>query len=146
MIFDRVFLKYCISGVINTLCGLALMFLLYNIAGLGYWFSSAANETLAGIIGFLINKHWTFKVKRWSLGIIAAYIATIALSYLSSYFIARKLIYYILHNMSEIIRDNAALFTGLCIFSIVNYLGQRFFVFKHKEEHHIIIHEEEHRE
>jgi hypothetical protein len=35
MIFDRVFLKFILVGLINTLAGSALMFLLYNIAGLG---------------------------------------------------------------------------------------------------------------
>ena len=134
MIFDRVFFKFFISGVINTIAGLTIMFLLYNVAGFGYWFSSAANETLAGIVGFLINKHWTFKVKRWSLFIIAGYFAMIVISYLISYKLALTALSAILVNKSHVIRDNAALFTGLLLFSMINYFGQRFIVFRKRDE------------
>ena len=133
MVFDRVFFKYFISGLINTIAGSAVMFLLYNAAGFGYWFSSAANNVVAGTIGFFLNKYWTFKIKKWSLFMIAAYIATIVISYFISYKAALHAMNTVLANKSETIRHNSAMFTGLCLFSGMSYLGQRFIVFSKNE-------------
>ena len=145
MIFDRVFLKYFISGIINTIAGSAVMFLLYNAAGFGYWFSSAANNVVAGIIGFLLNKYWTFKIKKWSLFMIISYFATIAISYFIAYKAALSVLNAVLAHQPRSIRDNAAMFTGLCIFSVLSYFGQRFIVFSQKNNSPDIASVENHR-
>jgi putative flippase GtrA len=51
-----------------------------------------------------------------------------------AYKIARMAIYALLMNSSEAVRDNIAFIAGICLFTILNYLGQRFIVFKkHKK-------------
>ena len=41
--FDPSMLRFLLVGVVNTLVGAGIMFLLYNLAGCSYWLSSAAN-------------------------------------------------------------------------------------------------------
>ena len=55
--FDIKFLKFICVGVINTLVGTGVMFLAYNIWGLGYWISSAANYVVGSIVSYILNKH-----------------------------------------------------------------------------------------
>jgi len=138
MIFDRVFLKFFISGVINTVAGSAVMFLLYNVAGLGYWPSSAANNVVAGLVGFFLNKYWTFKIKKWSVFMIGAYIGTIIISYFVAYKAALFAINALLAHQSRTIRDNVAMLAGLCLFSGMSYLGQRFIVFAKRDSGQVV--------
>ncbi|WP_461256145.1 GtrA family protein [Treponema sp. R80B11-R83G3] len=130
MIFDRIFLKFLMVGFINTIAGSGLMFVMYNIFGFGYWISSAANYVLGSILSFFLNKYWTFNVRKWSLYMIIAYIATIAASWFLAYRIARTALYFLFAEYPQKIQDNVSLFAGMCLFTGLNYLGQRFIVFK----------------
>ena len=55
--------KFLIVGVVNTLIGAGLMFVLYNLAHWSYWVSSACNYIAGGIVSFFLNKYFTFKNK-----------------------------------------------------------------------------------
>jgi hypothetical protein len=57
---------------------------------------------------------------------------TIAFSYLIAYGISKPVVNFLLKNNPQKIRENIALFTGMCLFTGINYLGQRFIVFKTK--------------
>jgi len=129
MIFDRIFLKFLVAGIINTIVGYAIMFVMYNFFGFGYWVSSAVNYIGGGIVSFFINKHWTFSVRKWSLYMVIAFIAVNVISYFIAYKIAITVIYYALSGYPVKILDNIAMIAGMCIFSGLNYLGQRFIVF-----------------
>jgi len=130
MMFDRVFLKFILAGLINTIVGSGLMFVMYNVFNLDYWISSAANYIVGSILSFFLNKHWTFNVRKWSIFIVITFITTIAISYVLAYKIARTVLYFLLTGYSQKIRDNVSLFTGMCLFTGLNYVGQRFIVFK----------------
>jgi len=133
-LFDKVFFKFIFVGIINTLMGSAIMFVLYNIAGIGYWFSSAANYVVGSVLSFFLNKYFTFNVRQWSVFIVIAFIANIVICYVIAYGIAKPVMNYLLRTNSIKIRENAALFTGMCLFTGINYLGQRFVVFRSKGE------------
>ena len=132
-LFDKVFFKFILVGIINTFAGAAVMFILYNIAGVGYWFSSAANYVVGSVLSFFLNKYFTFNEKHWSVFMVLAFILNIAICYGIAYGIAKPVMNYLLRNNSIKIRENAALFTGMCFFTGLNYLGQRFVVFRNKE-------------
>ena len=129
-LFDKVFLKFIFVGIVNTLAGSAIMFILYNIAGVGYWFSSAANYVVGSILSFFMNKYFTFSVRHWSAFMVFAFIVNIAVCYVIAYGIAKPAMNYLLRSSPLTIRENAALFTGMCLFTGINYLGQRFVVFR----------------
>jgi putative flippase GtrA len=133
--FDRIFFKFIFVGVVNTLIGSAMMFALYNIAGWGYWLSSAVNYALTSVLSFFLNKYVTFQVKHWSLSMIALFALTIIVAYIAAYGVAKPVIHWVLRDYSQKICDNTALLTGMCLFTGLNYIGQRFVAFKTKENH-----------
>ena len=137
MIVDKVLIKFIRVGIAYTVVGAGLMFVLYNIAGFGYWVSSAANYVVGSVLSFFLNKHFTFSVRRWSVFMIVTFILTIAFSYLIAYGISKPAMNYLLRNSLQKIRENIALFTGMCLFTGINYLGQRFVVFKINEGKHL---------
>lgn len=129
MIFDRVLLKFVSVGIINTIVGSGLMFVLYNVFNVGYWVSSAANYVVGSIVSFFLNKYWTFKIRNWSFFMVIAFALNIAISYFIAYKAARAAVFFIFSESSQTLRDNIALAAGICLFTGLNYLGQRFVVF-----------------
>jgi len=129
MIFDKKFFKFILVGTINTIVGSAVMFSLYNIAHFSYWVSSACNYFFGNILSFFLNKYFTFAIKEWSLFMVVAFILNVVISYLIAYGLAKPLMNYFLCDKPQNIRENVALFAGMCLFTGLNYLGQRFVVF-----------------
>ena len=134
MIFDKTFLKFIVVGLVNTIAGAAIIFSLYNLAGLGYWASSATSYVLVAILSFFLNKRWTFSQKSTSLFMVIAFAFVVAVSYLSAFIIAKPLaklfLSYFSDFFNEKLSDNIALALGMCLYTGLNYLGQRFITFK----------------
>jgi putative flippase GtrA len=130
MIFDRIFFKFVLAGLANTLVGSGIMFVMYNVFGFSYWVSSAMNYTAGSVLSFFLNKYWTFRVKRWSMLMVVSFTANIVISYLLAYKTAKTAIYFILAGHNQKLTDNAAMLAGICFFTGLNYLGQRFIVFR----------------
>jgi putative flippase GtrA len=134
MIFDRNIFKFILVGIINTIVGSVIMFSLYNAAHLSYWLSSACNYCLTSVLSFFLNKYFTFNVRHWSAFMVFTFVMTIMFSYLMAYGISKPAMNYLLRKSPQKIRENIALFTGMCLFTGINYLGQRLVVFgKNKE-------------
>lgn len=132
--FDKIFLKFLLVGLINTCVGAGVMFLLYNLAHCSYWLSSASNYVAGGIVSYFLNKYFTFQNRNSSLRQVCYFILNLLVCYLLSYEVARKVMYSVLSGCSENVRGNSALFVGMCLYTITNYLGQRFIVFKRGAE------------
>ena len=63
---------------------------------------------------------------------VVLFIVNLALCYFASYLCAKKAIYALLVAYSEIVRGNISLLCGMCLYTALNYFGQRFVVFKKK--------------
>jgi len=131
---DAKLLRFLIVGVINTLVGMAIMFGLYNLAGASYWVSSAANYVLTSILSFFLNKYFTFRNHEQSWSQVLRFVINIAVCYLLAYGIAKPLVRRILSSASVSVQENGAMLVGMCLFVGLNYLGQRFFAFREKED------------
>ena len=59
-VFDKTFLTFLIVGVVNTLFGTMIMFVLYNVFDCSYWFSSFCDYFFGSILSYFLNKHFTF--------------------------------------------------------------------------------------
>jgi putative flippase GtrA len=110
------------------------MFALYNIAGCGYWFSSAAAYIAGAALNFFLNKYFTFKIKEWEARMIIFFALVIAASYIIAYGIAKPAVSFLLQNYDSKIRGNISLLAGMCLFTPLNYLGQRFIVFRRNND------------
>ncbi len=132
----REVISFGIIGVINTIVGTSVMFLLYNIIGMGYWFSSAANYVVGSIVSFILNKRFTFQVEQKDKMYLIKFIINISLCYLIAYGVAKKAVYYLLQyaGFNSKIMDNISMIVGMGLFVVLNFLGQKLFVFKKKNK------------
>jgi len=129
-VIDFVTVKFLIVGVINTLVGATVMFVAYNFFHLNYWISSAANYIVGSVVSFFLNKYFTFQNSDRSFMVVVRFVLNIVVCYLIAYGIARPLMRALLQNTTLSIQENVAMLAGMCIFTVLNYLGQRYFAFK----------------
>ena len=132
--FDPSMLRFLLVGVVNTLVGAGIMFLLYNLAGCSYWLSSAANYIVGGVVSYFLNKSYTFKNTERSWRQVLRFALNVAVCWLLAYGIAKPLALRLLAGFDEKLQTNAAMLAGLCLYTALNYLGQRFFAFRAKED------------
>ena len=59
--FDVKFWKFILVGVLNTLVGTGLQFLLFNLLGWNEWVSSVTGYFLGSVLSYFLNKYFTFK-------------------------------------------------------------------------------------
>ena len=126
-LFDRKLWKFLLVGVANTLVGSAIMFGCFNLLGWGYWPSSAANYLCGSILSYVLNKYFTFQSR--APGSVPRFVVNILLCYLIAYGLARPAVGALLSGAGAQLRDNLAMAVGLVLFTGLNYLGQRLFVF-----------------
>ena len=129
---DNTLFKFLIVGVCNTLVGCGTMFLLYNLAHWSYWVSSAANYIVGGIVSFFLNKYFTFGNKKWEWAQVWKFIINVTVCYLLGYGLAKPLALRVLAGQAINVQENVAMLVGMCLYTGLNYLGQRFFAFKGK--------------
>lgn len=132
-IFDKSTYRFIIVGIINTIVGTSVMFLLYNLLGCSYWVSSASNYIVGSIVSYILNKYYTFEYKKKSVKVLVKFIVNISVCYLVSYGVAKPIIRWVLVNLSTTWQDNIAMLCGMGIFVVLNYIGQRIFVFKKED-------------
>ena len=126
---DNKLFKFIIVGIINTIVGTAIMFGLYNLAGCSYWLSSAANYIFVSILSYVLNRKYTFRYSGKTVGSFVGFAANIAVCYIIAYGAAKPFISYLFEDASVRLQENTAMLTGMVIFTVLNYTGQRFFVF-----------------
>lgn len=127
---DRTFFKFILVGVVNTVFGYAVMFVAYNVCNFNYWVSSAANYFFGSILSYFLNKYYTFECKKKSMRVILKFTLNIVVCYLVAYGVAKPLMAWVLNSFDNNIQENIAMLFGMCLFVLLNYLGQRFFAFK----------------
>ena len=123
-VFDRTFITFLVVGVVNTLFGTAIMFVLYNVFDCSYWVSSFCDYFFGSILSYFLNKHFTFQ-----------FVLNIVVCYLIAYSLALPLTRYALESMhfSKVVVENIAMLVGTGLFMVINYLGQKFFAFNRKD-------------
>ncbi|MGN0728544.1 GtrA family protein [Treponema sp.] len=129
-LIDEKLLKFILSGIINTIVGSLVMFILYNVAHLSYWISSAGNYIAGGLCSFFLSKFFVFKNSKRNTVQILLFIVNLAVCYFVAYGAAQKIIYKILSEHTEQFRGNVSLIVGMVLYTFLNYIGQRLFVFK----------------
>lgn len=129
---DKIFMKFVMVGIINTLVGTTIMFVFYNVFHLNYWISSASNYIIGSLVSYLLNKNFTFRFREKGYYSLLRFIINILTCYLLAYGIAKPIMHWILSDFNKTIQENISMLLGICLFVVFNYLGQRFFAFRKK--------------
>lgn len=132
-VIDKTLFKFIIIGVINTLLGMAIMFGLYNLAGVSYWVSTAANYVIVSFLSFYLNKRFTFQFKGGAMKSGLRFALNIGICYIFAYGIAKPWVMTVLGGQIQSTQENAAMLVGMCLFTGFNYFGQKWFVFADRD-------------
>lgn len=124
--------RFALVGVMNTLIGTSTMLFAYNVLGFGYWISSILNYVVGSIFSYFANKYFTFKSHKKSWKEIVRFISNIIVCYIIAYSVAQPLIGMLLGKLqlSTSVFEQISMLTGTVIFIIINFCGQKFFVFQ----------------
>lgn len=126
---NNTFLRFLIVGVVNTLVGAGLMFVLFNFFNCSYWLSSVANYLVGGICSFVLNKFFTFSAKGFSWQEVIRFVLTVAMCYLIAYGGAKLAFLYLFAQLSPKLQGNLALALGMVCYTLLNYFVQKKWVF-----------------
>lgn len=132
-------------GVINTLMGWAIMAVLYNLIHMNYWLSSGISYFIGSVFSYHANAKLTFKVENRDKWLPWRFALNIIVCYLVSFSVAQPLVGWLLDvsglsaggAFSQALLDNIAMIFGMGIFIVMNFFGQKLFVFRtgrHKKE------------
>ena len=119
-IFDIMTLKFILVGIVNTLVGTGVMFLLYNVFHTGYWIASASNYIVGSVVSYFLNKYFTFQNKEKSVRMVILFILNISICYLLAYGLAKPCAMALLSGVSQGIQENVAMLIGMGLFIILN--------------------------
>ena len=129
-LLDKTFVRFLMVGVVNTLFGTAIMFVFYNVFHLSYWISSASNYFFGSILSYFLNRYFTFQNRSRGWRTVVRFTVNITVCYLAAYGLAKPLVRWALSGAGKTIQENGAMLVGMCLFVVLNYLGQRFFAFR----------------
>lgn len=126
-------------GVINTLMGWIIMAVLYNLIHMNYWLSSGISYFIGSVFSYHANGKLTFKVENKDKWLPWRFALNIIVCYLIAFSVAQPLVTHLLSagSYSQALIDNIAMILGMCFFIVMNFFGQKLFVFrktKNREE------------
>lgn len=127
-------IHFGIVGVINTLMGLAIMEVLYNLVHMHYYLASGISYFIGSVFSYHANAKVTFKVEKRDKWLPWRFAVNIIVCYLIAYGVARLCVGYLLSSRSQVIVDNVAMILGMCFFVVLNFFGQKLFVFRKRSE------------
>ena len=141
------FVRYSVVGVGRWIVGTAIMFVLYNYFGCGYWLSSACNNIFSNLIlGYVLGYLIVFPGQKPSVRSAAEYALLAVSCYLIAYSLAPLLVQPMEEHIAnwaaahlgkkygELLQGNITLVVGTVLHMGLNYIGQRFIVFPKKKK------------
>ena len=118
-------LKFCVGGGSAVVIDFITYLLLSNIVQVST--AKAISYVVGATVGFVINKLWTFQCKKFKMSEIMKYIVLYCCSAFANTFV----------NKIVLRLSSSIIFAFLCATgtsTIINFLGQKFWVFKKEEE------------
>ena len=125
-------------GVINTLMGWGIMAVLYNLIHWNYWLSSGISYFIGSVFSYHANAKLTFKVEEKDKWLPWRFALNIIVCYLIAFSVAQPFAGRFLYMLGltyggradTILMDNIAMILGMCLFIVMNFFGQKLFVFR----------------
>ena len=130
--FSNQAVRFLRVGAINTLVGTGIMFLLLNLTPTPYWLCVAANYITGGIVSYFLNKYFTFRNNEKSFKQVVLFVAVVAVCALLAHGIAKPLVFKLLAGKSESLQKNISALAGTVLYTVLNFVGQKFIAFKKK--------------
>lgn len=129
-LMDKTLGRYVLVNMLCWFVGTGVMYLLYNLHIGGYWLASASNYLIGGTMGYFLNRRFTFHSTGRQLTDLLKYVLHMLVCYFIAYTVAPKLCAGLIEQFGLHAAGNVALTVGMVFFTILNYFGQRYLVFR----------------
>lgn len=140
---DKTLALYLLVGVLNFIVCTGIMFLLYNVADVSKHFAPIVNYGLGSIIWYLSCNYLLFPGHKTTSKQLLCFVLDIVVCYLLSYYLIGPYVSRLLlrsHSVTrffsfggtENIRGNCEMSVGSLSYALLNYFGQRYFVFSER--------------
>ena len=126
---DKTLFRFMTVGIVNTIIGTTVMLISYNLCHLSYWISSALNYIVGSMFSFFMNKYYTFHSHTNTFKSAIRFVICILICYLIAYGVAKPVVCFVVSGLPQVVIENISLMVGTLLFIILNYVGQRFWVF-----------------
>ena len=146
-IVDRTMVYYLIIGILNFIVCTGIMFLLFNLCGLSEHLAPLVNYGLGSVIWYLSCKYILFRDNMSTGQQLLRFIAEVIVCYVLTYYIISPLLAKLVLRSEKLLKlfsfggqdnivGNCKMTIGSISYALINYFGQRFFVFNKHMEHH----------
>ncbi|RFB15029.1 GtrA family protein [Bacillus sp. HNG] len=119
------FVRFLLVGVINTLVGLSSIFLLLQVVSLSYWLSTFVGNSIGAGVSYMLNRRFTFASKAIHGKSIPLFVLVILSCYFLSFSMSKMISGFIFTQYT----NEIAVFLGTGLYTVMNYLGQKYLVF-----------------
>lgn len=126
-------IHFGLVGVINTVMGYVFIMVFYNVWHWNYWVASGTSYIIGSVFSYFANRKITFKTEERGWKPAFRFGINIAVCYFIAYGVARPLVAGLMQGYTKSIVENVAIIVGMGLFIILNFLGQKFMVFRKKE-------------
>ena len=147
-LFDRTLVLYLVIGVLNFIFCTALMFFLFNVCGFSEHIAPLVNYGLGSLIWYLSCRYILFPTHRTTLRQLLRFVIDVLVCYLLSYYVVAPLLgsamlrsagvrafFSFGGDSQEMISGNCEMTIGSFAYALLNYFGQRYFVFSDRFDH-----------
>ncbi|WP_353051221.1 GtrA family protein [Fictibacillus enclensis] len=142
------FFRFLLVGVANTAVGLSSIYILLHWGGLGYWPATFLGNAAGALVSYFLNRTFTFRSSEKMGSSSIRFVAVIFVCYYAAYSLGRETADFLAntaHFLPSLFQKDVSVLAGTVLYTLFNYLGQRNFVFRKKEERRrhacIILHE-----
>ncbi|MBU3572980.1 GtrA family protein [Priestia aryabhattai] len=136
------FIRFLVVGLVNTAVGLSIMYVLLHIFH-HYWIATFVGNAAGAGVSYVLNRIFTFKSGVHLSKSILRFILVIGICYGLSYYIGLQFSSWLLHQLPPAVRPfktDVGILIGTGLYTLLNYTGQKYFVFNAKKEA-VVIHD-----
>jgi putative flippase GtrA len=126
-LWKRSEVRYLVVGGSNTILGLAIIYLLKWIGGVGDIVANIIGYTCGVTASFVLNAKWTFGYTHSMVPALVKFVIVLLAAYLSN------LVAVVTAVSAFDINGYVAQGLGIVPYTVVGYLGSRFFAFRRRE-------------
>jgi putative flippase GtrA len=131
---DPLLLKFILVGIMNTAAGLSAIFLLLNVINVSYWLSTFLGNIIGAAVSYYLNRSFTFSSQASINRSLPRFIIVIVFCYFVSFSFAKAAAEFIYTGFPQafiLTQDMLAVLMGAGFYTILNFWGQKYFVFKY---------------
>lgn len=122
-----IFVKFLCVGMANTSVGLAAIYLAMYFLRLDDITANALGYGVGILLGFALNKRWTFANRDGLVTTLVRYLIVIAMAYVINITVVLSVEYYLGVN------SYLAQATGIIPYTLFAFVGSRYYAFRNRE-------------